>query len=339
MIGDGSKLEAVSGSVGGAVGGAVGQTIAVVVVGAGPIGQGVAREISSRPHLKLAGVVDIAPDKIGQTVAGATIAPTFPDGAQVAVLTTTSSLSKLEPQVMAALARGLAVVSSCEELAWPFEQPAPAARIDAAAREAGVAVLGTGVNPGFLMDALPLALTAPCRRVEHVRVERVQDAASRRSPFQHKVGVGLAPAEAERALEARAIGHVGLRESALLLGAGLGFPLDHFEEERRVVVAAGAVERHGRRVEAGQVLGVEQIGRGARAGVPRIELCFRAVFGADDVHDRVLVLGEPPLDVTFAGGVPGDIATCAIIVNAIPAVLEARPGLRTMAEVPVCWRA
>lgn len=315
------------------------EKVRVVVVGAGPIGQGVAREIASRHGLVLHGVVDIDPAKQGQAIAGAPISRSIPDGAQVAVLTTTSSLAKLEPQVLEALGRRLALVSSCEELAWPHAQPEIAARLDAAAREAGVAVLGTGVNPGFLMDALPLALTAPCRRVERVRVERVQDASPRRRPFQDKVGVGLDPATVERGLKARTLGHVGLRESALMVGAGLGFPLDDFTEELRVVVAERAVERHGRRVEQGQALGVEQLGRGSSAGVPRVELFFRAIFGEEQSHDRVRIEGEPVIDMKIEGGVPGDVATCAILVNAIPAILRARPGLLTMAEVPVAWRA
>lgn len=314
------------------------EKIRVVVVGAGPIGQGVAREIASRQGVVLHGVVDIDPAKVGQTIGGAPVSQTLPEGAQVAVLTTTSSLAKLEPQVMDAVARRLHVVSSCEELAWPHAQPEIAARLDAAAQKAGVAVLGTGVNPGFLMDALPLTLTAPCRSVEHVRVERVQDAAPRRRPFQDKVGVGMRPDDVERDLQARKMGHVGLRESALMIGARLGFPLDDFSEELRVVVADRVVERQGRRVEPGQVLGVEQVGRGSSAGVSRVELFFRAVFGEEQSHDRVLIRGEPVVDVTLAGGVPGDVATCAILVNAIPAVLEARPGLRTMAEVAVAWR-
>lgn len=315
------------------------EKVRVVVVGAGPIGQGVAREIASRHGLVLDGVVDIDPGKLGQTVGGVPISRSIPAGAQVAVLTTTSSLAKLEPQVLEAVGRGLAVVSSCEELAWPHARPEIAARLDAAARKAGVAVLGTGVNPGFLMDALPLALTAPCRRVERVRVERVQDASPRRRPFQDKVGVGLDPTVVERGLKARTLGHVGLRESALMVGARLGFPLDDFTEELRVIVAERAVEKRGRRVEPGQALGVEQIGRGSAAGVPRVELFFRAVFGEEQSHDRVCIEGEPVVDMKLEGGVPGDVATCAILVNAIPAILTARPGLRTMAEVPVAWRA
>lgn len=317
--------------------------VRVVLVGAGPIGVGVAREIAARRaagmRIELVAVVDIDPHKQGQLVEGVAVTSSLPAAAHVAVLTTTSSLARIEPQVMDALARGMAVVSSCEELFFPHSQPEIAARLDAAAQAAGRAVLGTGVNPGFLMDALPLALTAPCRRVERVRVERVQDPSTRRRPFQDKVGVGGEPAVVEQLLAAGKTGHVGLRESALFLGAKLGFSVDIFREEQRVIVAEDVVERAGRRIEPGQVLGVEQTGRAWSGGIERVELFFRAVWGEPQSHDRIQIVGEPALDVTLAGGVPGDVATCAIVVNAIPAVLDARPGLRTMAEVPVAWRA
>jgi 4-hydroxy-tetrahydrodipicolinate reductase len=311
----------------------------VVVVGAGPIGLGVAREVASRPGLVVHGVVDIDPQKAGMIVEGARVTREIPEGADVALVCTTSSLAKLEPQLAALLGKRLPVVSTCEELAWPHTQPEIAQRIDAAARAAGVAVLGTGVNPGFLMDALPLALTAPCRRVERVRVERVQDASTRRQPFQDKVGVGLVPADVEREVRAGRSGHVGLRESAHMLATRLGFVLDGYREDVRVVVADRAVEANGRRVEVGQGLGVEQVGTGTSSGVVRVELFFRATFGQEEPRDRVIVEGEPRLDVTIAGGVPGDVATCAIVVNAIPSVRTARPGLVTMADLAVAWHS
>jgi 4-hydroxy-tetrahydrodipicolinate reductase len=228
------------------------------------------------------------------------------------------------------------VVSTCEELAWPWTRPESARAIDDAAQKAGVAVLGTGVNPGFLMDALPLFLTAPCQRVDAIRVERVQDASNRRRPFQDKVGVGMSPDDVRAKLAARTTGHVGLGESAAMLGARLGLDVAAFTEDMHVVVADVTVERAGRVVNAGEVLGVEQIGRATNAGgAVVVELYFRATFGQPEARDRIVVDGSPPLDVTIKGGVPGDVATAAIVANAIRSVVEAKPGLRTMADVPL----
>jgi hypothetical protein len=327
----------------------------VVLVGAGPIGLGVAREVSARPSLELTAVVDVDPKKAGMEVEGVPVTtslpPHDPQGPPtVAVLTTTSSLAKLEPLVLDVVARGMHVVSTCEELAWPWRPSATAAevraqerhacaqRIDDAARAHDVCVLGTGVNPGFLMDALPLALTAPCRRVERVRVERTQDASTRRRPFQDKVGVGMAADVVARGLHDRSLGHVGLEESARMIAARLGLAIDSFAEEMKPVVTDIDVSLHGRTVNAGETIGVEQIGRATNDGALVVELFFRATFGQRDARDRIVVEGDPPLDVVMHGGVPGDVATCAIVANAIPVLLVARPGLRTMADVPlVVW--
>lgn len=312
--------------------------VEVIVVGAGPIGVGVAAAVARRRGLTLAAVVDLDPAKVGTTVAGVTVRRDLPPPSEeprVAVLTTTSSLATLESQVLECLDRDMAVVSTCEELAWPWGAAEPARRIDDAARRAGRAVLGTGVNPGFVMDTLPLALTAPCLRVDAVRVERVQDASSRRLPFQDKVGVGHDPTAVQAALDAQRSGHVGLRESAALVAATLGLSTDAFTEERRVVIAEAAIERAGRRVEAGAALGVEQHGRATLGGRVVVELVFRATFGEPLSFDRVLIEGEPRLDVRIAGGLPGDVATCAIVANAVPVVASAPGGLHTMADLPL----
>ena len=327
--------------------------IRVIVVGAGPIGLGVARDVAARPSLELVAVVDLDPSKTG-TVEGLPVTIDLPKlephaGPMVAALTTTSSLAKLEPLALECIARGMHVVSTCEELAWPWGTAtdlrngcdAIAHRIDDAAKAMGVCVLGTGVNPGFLMDALPLALTAPCRRVERVRVERVQDASIRRRPFQDKVGVGMNKDDVEPRLRARLLGHVGLQESARMISARLGFDIDYFAEDLLVITADTEIDLFsttGRIVRAGEVLGVEQIGRAFKDGNVKVELFFRATFGQLDPHDRIVIEGDPPLDVSIKGGVPGDTATCAIVANAIPVLLLARPGLRTMSDVPlVVW--
>jgi 2,4-diaminopentanoate dehydrogenase len=310
----------------------------VIVIGAGPIGEGVARAVAARRGLTLVAVVDVDPNKLGRDVAGVAVRrdiPPLTEERRVAVLTTTSSLAAIEPLVHECLARGMPVVSTCEELCWPWEASEIARRIDEAARKAGVGVLGTGVNPGFAMDALPLALSAPCAHVRAVRVERIQDASTRRRPFQDKVGVGLAPDAVRAALDARRAGHVGLQESARMVAATLGLVIDAFTEEMRVIVADSAVERAGRRVEAGQVLGVEQRGRATRGDTVVVDLLFRATFGEPLAHDRVVLEGEPRIDMKIEGGLPGDVATCSIVANAIPVVALARPGLLTMADVPL----
>ena len=186
----------------------------VMLMGLGPIGAGVAQQLVSRRNFKLVAAIDIDPAKAGRPLADvvdlekrirlkvstdpvAAIREKKPD---VAVLCTSSSLKKVWPQIETVLKKKVPIVSTTEELSYPYLSNRSLARkIDAAARKARVAVVGTGVNPGFAMDALPIALTAVCQQVDSVRVDRIQDARMRRLPFQKKIGSGLSVEEfAER---------------------------------------------------------------------------------------------------------------------------------------------
>ena len=318
--------------------------IAVVVIGAGPIGLQIASEVRARDDLELTGVVDIDPKKIGQDAGALFGEPPWGvavrssvDGirARVAILCTASSVQACLPSVLDVIERGMAVVSTCEELVYPFSKaPAVAAQIDDAARRGGVAVLGTGVNPGFLMDALPLFMTAVVPHVAHLRVERIQDAGPRRRPFQDKVGVGLTQAEFASRAKEPSFGHRGLRESADLLARGLGLQFDEVVEEMRPLIAEAEISSWSRLVSAGMVRGIEQVARGRIDGHDVVTLYFRAALGEAHPHDRVQISGPSPLEVEVKG-IHGDVATRSIAVNAVARIVEARPGLRTMLDVGV----
>ena len=261
-------------------------------------------------------------------------------GARVAVVTTTSSLVRAAPLLLQVVGAGLPIVSTCEELAYPWiTQPDIARDLDAAAREAGVAVLSTGVNPGFLMDTLPLVLTGVCQDVRSVRVERIQDARPRRVPFQKKIGAGLTVAQFEAKVAAGGVRHVGLTESMHMIAGALGWTLTETEDRIAPVISDEAMRVGEIAIEAGGVRGVSQLGLGYVGEETPIELVFRAAIGEPSSHERIVIEGTPGVDMTIAGGVNGDVATGAIVVNAARTIARARPGLRTMADMPVVtWR-
>jgi 4-hydroxy-tetrahydrodipicolinate reductase len=316
-----------------------------MLVGLGPIGAGVARHLFNRRNFRLVAAVDIDPDKVGRNLgdvvelgrgtrlkvegdAVAAIRQTKPD---VAVLCTSSSLKKVWPQIEMLLKRRLPIVSTTEELSYPFlSNRSLARRIDAAAKKARVAVVGTGINPGFAMDALPIALTAVCERVDSVRVERVQDARIRRLPFQQKIGSGLTVEEFARRVKSGTVRHVGLAESVAMIADALGWKLSRVTDEIQPMIAKSPVESRFLRVEAGQVCGITQDGVGYRKDTPVIVLHMQAYLGAPESYDSVQIEGSPPLHVKAAGGYHGDIATVSITINTIPKVLQAPPGLHTM---------
>ncbi len=317
----------------------------VMIMGLGPIGAGVARQLAARQNFKIVSAVDIDPAKTGKDVgevAGlgrktgvkvvadpvAAIRNTKP---QVAVLCTSSALRKVWPQIETVLKLKVPIVSTTEELSYPwFSNKALARKIDAAAKKAKVAVVGTGVNPGFAMDALPIALTAICERVDAVRVDRIQDARIRRLPFQQKIGSGLTPAEFAEKVKTLSVRHVGLTESVAMIADALGWKLDRITDEIQPKIAEAPVESQFLKVEAGRVCGIIQDGVGSVKGKPVVLLHMEAYLGAPETYDRVRIEGSPRLDVKATGGYHGDVATHSITVNSIPKVLAAPPGLHTM---------
>lgn len=307
----------------------------LAIVGLGPIGVELVKAILPRRELQLVAAVDVAPALAGCSLADVVpgapadvrIEPTLasvlvPGRVEAIALTTSSRFGGIIPELELAIARRVHVVSTCEELSAPGVDPQTWARLDDHARHADVTVLGTGVNPGFVMDRLPLALAGACVSVASVRVERVVDAALRRGPLRKKVGEGLTPEEFAEGVQQQRIGHVGLRESALLLAQGLGWRVDRYEDS--IEPALG---------RDGKVLGIKQRARAFVGGSERITLALDMYVGAPDPHDRVVLDSDPPMDVTIAGGTQGDRATVGTALNALCRLRSAPRGLVTVADV------
>ncbi len=324
-------------------------TIRVIQYGLGPIGSAVARLVTERDGVDLVGGVDIDPAKAGRDVGeviglgrtlGVPVAATLADvlartGADVVLHTTSSYFDLFKPQILEILAAGLDVVSTAEELSFPWAgHRAAAAEIDAAARRAGKTVLGTGVNPGFLMDTLPLSLTGICQQVDHLAVTRVINASTRRGPFQAKIGSGMTVAAFNEKMAEGRMGHVGLPESMGMLFDTLGKKLVRYEAGVEPVVAEVQTDTDHFSVPPGRVKGLRQVARGYAPEGEFVMLTFIAALAMDDDGDTVRITGRPDLEVKLHG-TNGDLATVAIAVNAVRRVHAAAPGLMTMRDLPV----
>lgn len=324
--------------------------IRVMHVGLGPIGAGVVRQVAERKGFRIVGAVDIDPAKAGRDlgeVAGLgrglrvkvsadvkkAIRASKPD---VVVLCTSSSLKKVLPQLEEILKLRVPIVSTTEELAYPTRRNLKYARlIHQLAKKSRVAVLGTGVNPGFVMDALPITLTGVCERVAAIRIDRVQDARIRRLPFQQKIGAGLTREQFQRKVDDGSVRHVGLAESVSMIADAFGWKLERITDEIQPRIATEAVASEFLAVDPGFVCGIVQDGVGYIDGVPVITLHMEAYLGAPESYDSIEITGSPALKMKIAGGVHGDIATAAIVVNSLPKILEVAPGLHTMRDMPV----
>jgi 4-hydroxy-tetrahydrodipicolinate reductase len=308
------------------------------------------RQVAQRKGFRIVGAADIDPAKIDRDlgdVAGVgrtlkikvsgdvkrTIKTAKPD---VVVLSTSSSLKKVTAQIEEIVKLKVPIVSTTEELAYPTKGNMRYARaIHQLAKKAKVAVLGTGVNPGFTMDALPIALTGVCERIESVRVDRIQDARIRRLPFQQKIGAGLTREQFQKKVDDGSVRHVGLTESISMIADALGWKLDRITDEIEPKMATLTVSSEFLAVDPGYVCGIVQDGVGYRDGTPVITLHMEAYLGAPESFDAVEIVGSPLLRMKLAGGVHGDIATASIVVNSLPKILDVAPGLHTMRDMPL----
>lgn len=323
------------------------EPVRVVQMGLGAVGCGIARTALACPQLRVVGAIDVDPDKVGRDLGEILDAPDSlgipvrdslaqaldAQPADVVLQATGSHVPAVAGQLEEIAAAGCHVVSTCEELAYPWVRHAALAReIDAAARAHGVSILGTGVNPGFIMDSLVLMATAVCSDVRRIVSTRVVAARERRLALQQKIGSGMEEA-AFRDLAARGeIGHVGLRESFLLVAAGLGWELDGFDETIEPVLAEQPITTEHFKIAAGQVAGNHQTIRGASAG-RELALDLTMSMAVDQSRDSVEVDANPPMRVEIVGGTHGDQATWSIIANMAPRVVEAPAGLLTMLDV------
>src|SRR3990172_3921150 len=322
--------------------------IKAVQYGSGPIGLTVVRFASECPEIELVGAIDITnvgcelgemaglQKRLGVFISNdpdAVLSKSRPD---IVFHNTSSSLKDVYPQIEKCIKAGANVISSTEELSYPFKKQFDLANaIDNLARQFQVTVLGTGVNPGYLMDSWPLFMTGICRSVDRIRINRIQDASERRISFQKKIGAGCTLEEFQKLARAGAVRHVGLEESIGMIADGLGWELERITEDLGPIVADAEVWSDFLTVKKGHAAGVKQVGHGFMKGEEVITLDFQAYIGAKESYDAVYITGIPDLEVTIKGGAQGDIATGAIIINSIHRVIEAPPGLMTMKDLPI----
>ncbi len=307
--------------------------------GLGAMGLAVLRLAASKPRIQPVAAIDVAADLVGRDAGEAAglerplglavtsdAAVALSTDADAVIHCTGSYLDRVQPQLLAAIRAGKNVVSTCEELSYPWDRhPQLSAELDREAKANGVTVLGTGVNPGFVMDTLALILSGVCQEITHVTAIRVVDVSKRRIQLQRKVGAGLPLNEFQRRVAERTLRHVGLVESARLIAAGLGWKPERAEEDIEPVIAT----------DGATALGVHQTAHVWVDGREVVLLDLYMQKDASDPRDEIIIEGKPPVSVIVRGGIQGDLATAAIVVNAIPVVVAAPPGLVTMAQLPL----
>lgn len=324
--------------------------IKIVQYGLGPIGIEAARLVLQKSNLELVGGIDIDPEKVGRDLGEILgldtkmsipvsnepqklLQQTKPD---IVMHSTGSFLDKVEEQLKICLQSGSSIISSCEELFYPYHRDADfCARIDKLAKENGVTVTGTGVNPGFSMDVLALTMTSVCTDVRKIVATRIVDASKRRRPLQKKIGAGLKPDAFRKLVDEGKLGHIGLVESLWAVADRAGFEIEEVQESIDPKIATTTIETPFLKVNPDEVAGILHVAKGLKNGEELIKLDLQMYVGAEQSRDSVQIAGEPAIDLTVDGGIFGDKATIARMVNAIPAIMKSEPGLKTVMDLPL----
>ena len=326
--------------------------IRVVLYGLGSIGALIARHVMRRKGVEIVGAVDVAPDKVGKDLGEVIglgerlgVRVVHDDEAldlmlrskpHVVLHATATYLDEIYPQIVKCIKAEANVISTAETLAYPwYRYPELATLIDEMAKKYCVRVLGTGVNPGFIFDTLPAFLSSACVDVRRIHVIRSIDASKRRYSFQKKYGLGMTVQEfRDKMSKGEITAHVGYAESIMLVSSMLGLRIDKISEGQEPILADRRMETQYFKIEPGQVCGIRGYGIGYVEGREFIRLELLAAVGRMD-YDEVIIDGDPPLKWRNEYGTAGDIATAAMIINAIPRVLRAPPGLLTMKDITV----
>ncbi len=324
--------------------------IKIAQFGLGPIGIETLKLIATKPWAEIVGGVDIDPKKVGLSLAELTgiaalessrVYSSFEELLQknrpdVVLHTSVSRMNQVFPQLEPIVRAGVSVVSSCEELLFPqLKEPALAKQLDELCRKHGARVLGTGVNPGYVMDTLAVCLTGVCRNVEKIEIERVVNASLRRLPLQKKIGSGLDPDEFRKLFRENKMGHVGLVESLALVAHCLNWKIGDIKETCEPIIAPNDIQTEFLEVKKGLTCGIHHRAEAAVNGETKLTLDLKMYLDAKDPRDAVKVYGDPPINAVLHGGVHGDRATVAALVNAVPTVLKANPGLLLMTDIAV----
>ncbi len=326
------------------------ENIRVILWGLGAMGSGIGKYLMEKEGIEIVGAIELK-DGIdlgevlgtGKTgiICKSNAHEVLEIPADIVIIATSSFTREVFPHIEKSVKRGLNVICIAEEMAYPWAQePELAEKMDRMARENSVTVLGTGINPGFVLDLLIITLTGACARVDKIKAARVNDL----SPFGPTVmkgqGVGTSPEEFKKGVEEGSIvGHVGFPESIHMIADALGWELDEIEETREPIITNVYRETPHVKVEPGMVAGCKHIAFGKKAGKTLIALehpqQIHPHMEGQETGDYVWIEGEPNINVANKPEVPGGIGTMAVTINMIPKVIEAKSGLLSMKDLPV----
>ncbi len=312
--------------------------------GLGTIGLEILKNLLNKKNFQIVGAVDIKDeyinkdigDLIGQNKLNIFVKRNIDDFQKpdIVIHSTGSKISDTFEQFKELLTKGYNVISTCEELFYPYYfHKREAEELDRIAKENRVRILGTGINPGFILDTMVIFSTTLLMNFEKIIAERVLDASKRRKQLQIKIGSGLTVEEFNRLKNENKIGHIGLLESLFYIFDSLNLEIEEFKEELNPLIAEEDIKTDHFFVKKGSVRGQFQRVVGISKDKKIVELKLIMALNEKESFDRIKIFGKPKIELEIKNGVPGDIGTASVVANYIPILLKSEPGLHTTKDL------
>lgn len=333
------------------------QNVKVVIWGLGAMGSGMAKMLLNKKGVEIVGVCDRGENHVGRDLydvlgvaRGDRKSVIIKDNvedvitekcADVCLCATDSFTQKAFPRLKYVLEKKINIVSTAEQMSYPQAQnPDLAAELDKIAKENGVSVLGTGINPGLIMDLLVVIMTGCMIDVEHIEAKRVNSLSPFGPAVMEEQGVGITVDEFDRGVKDGTLaGHVGFHESVGMIAEAIGWKVEKFEQQMKPIVTDVDRKSPYGFAKAGDVAGVNMTGQGWVNGEVKIEMVHPQQIEPEQVGvmtgDYVTIKGTPSINMVNSPEVEGGLGTIAMCVNMIPHVINAKPGLHTMLTLPV----
>lgn len=331
------------------------ENVKVIIWGLGAMGGGIADMLLTKKGIDIVGVADRA-QKVGQSMydciktekgdrPDVTIQAAEdiikPGAADIVILCTDSFTKNAFPKLKFIMEQGINAITSAEEMAYPAAQePELAAELDKIAKENGVSCLGTGINPGHIMDLLVLVMTGCMTNVEHILSKRVNSLSPFGPTVMEEQGIGISVEEFnERKANGTMSGHVGFAESIGMMAEGLGLTVDKFSQDMNPI--ATDVDRKSPYgfAAAGSCAGVAMEADATLSNGMEIRMEHPQQIEPEQVGiqtgDYVIIKGTPNINMVNSPEVEGGQGTIAMCANMIPQVINAEPGLQTMITLPI----
>jgi hypothetical protein len=330
--------------------------IKVIIWGFGAMGRGMAEMLLMKKGVEIVGVCDLNPAY--KNISFLNILNSKSDHhdvkvtddidfllknqtADVVLLATDSFVKGAYDKIIKIVSSKMNCISTAEEMAYPYANELKLAnQIDHLAKAFGVTVLGTGINPGFIMDLLVIALTGTMIDVKHIEAKRVNSLSPFGPAVMHEQGVGITLDEYhKKIMDKKLAGHVGFKESIMMISDALGVKLDGFNQQMKPIITnVDRISAYGK-ADMGTLAGINMTGQGLVAGDVFIDMIHPQQIEPEaegtDTGDYIKIQGTPEINMSITPEIDGGIGTIAMCVNMIPHVINSKPGLKTMIDLPV----